>query len=129
MKRIMVVEDSALHQKMYDMILAIYRSKGVEILHAANGQEALACLSACPDTDLVILDINMPVMSGLEFLRRMKAEEAFRDIPAIICSTEGKDEDIVRGLRAGARGYVKKPFLPVQLLDLIARVMAPAEGR
>ena len=123
MRKILVVEDSALHQKMYDVMLALYRNNGAEILHASNGMEGLALLIDNPDTDLVILDINMPVMSGLEFLRRMKEEEAFRNLPVIICSTEGKDEDILRGLQKGAQGYIKKPFKAEDLIAMVERIV------
>ncbi|MEW6364617.1 MAG: response regulator [Acidobacteriota bacterium] len=120
--KILIVEDSPLHQKVYDLILGLYRRRGVVLLHASNGREGLAVLAANPDADLIILDINMPVMSGLEFLGHIRRERAFESIPVIICSTEGKDDDIRRGLRMGARGYIKKPFTHGELLDLIDRV-------
>jgi two-component system chemotaxis response regulator CheY len=120
--KILIVEDSLLHQKMYDIMLHEYRRDGVVMLHADHGQDALAQLSDHPDIDLILLDVNMPVMSGLEFLRQLKAEDAFRTIPVIICSTEGKDDDILRGLRMGAMGYLKKPFKPEDLIALIERV-------
>jgi two-component system, chemotaxis family, chemotaxis protein CheY len=120
MKKLLIVEDSSLHQKIYDIIFSKYR--GVIMLHAGNGQEGLNMLAMNPDTSLVILDVNMPVMSGLEFLGHMKNEKVLKDIPVIICSTEGNEEDILRGLRAGAAGYVKKPFQPDSLLNLVSRI-------
>lgn len=130
LNKMLVVEDSLLHQKMYDLMLLAYRREGVVILHADNGRDALARLSSDPDIDLVLLDINMPVMSGLEFLQQITGEQAFRNIPVIICSTEGKDQDIVRGLQMGARGYLKKPFKAEELIGLIERVKSqqPAAG-
>lgn len=122
-RKILTVDDSGLHQKMYDLALAGLRGGGTVILHAANGQEALSKLAENPDIALVLLDINMPVLSGLEFLRQVKAEGPFKDIPIILCSTEGKDEDIRLGLSLGARAYIKKPFRPDDLCSFISKVL------
>lgn len=121
--KIMVVEDSELLHRMYDLILLRYIKDGTQIIHAYNGKEALESLSAHPDTDVIILDINMPVMSGLEFLNYRRQEDVFREIPVIIVSTEGKQDDTIRGLRAGAKGYVTKPFQASDLSSLIERVL------
>jgi CheY-like chemotaxis protein len=122
LRKILIVEDSALHQKVYDIFLALYKRQGVELVHAENGQQALERLADHPDVDLVILDINMPVMSGLEFLHHIKKEKAFRDLCVVICSTEGADEDIRLGLSLGAKAYIKKPFRPEDLNTLIDRL-------
>ncbi|MEW6584858.1 MAG: response regulator [Nitrospirota bacterium] len=123
LSKIVIVEDSELLHKMYDLIFMRFRSQGTKIIHAFNGQEALTKLSENPDTDLIILDINMPVMSGLEFLQYCKRERVFQNIPVIIISTEGKEEDTLRGLKAGARGYLTKPFDATALYDLIDQVL------
>ena len=64
----------------------------------------------------------MPVMNGLEFLQRVQKEAAYKDIPVIIISTEGKEEDTIRGLKMGAKGYVKKPFQASELHSLIEKI-------
>lgn len=122
MHKILIVEDSELLHRMYDLILLRYRKAGAKIVHANNGREALGKLNAHPDVDLIILDINMPVMSGLEFLTHCKQEKVFQGIPVIIVSTEGKEEDTLRGLKAGAKGYVTKPFQAVDLYRMIDRI-------
>jgi two-component system, chemotaxis family, chemotaxis protein CheY len=127
-RKILVIEDSELLQKMYELVFRRYRDEGTQILHALNGREGLDMLPANTDVDLIILDINMPVMSGLEFLRQLKQNAIFSAIPVIIASTEGKEHDTVRGLQAGARGYVVKPFQPDDLHALIERIVA-APGR
>jgi two-component system chemotaxis response regulator CheY len=71
---------------------------------------------------LILLDINMPRMNGLEFLVRIKGEEGLSGIPVVIVSTEGKDEDTLRGLEAGAAAYVKKPFAGEEILSIISRL-------
>ncbi len=128
LKKILVVEDSQLLQKLYGLVLQRYRATGTEVLQAFNGREGLDKLGSNPDLDLIILDINMPVISGLEFLRLVKGDPRYASIPVIIASTEGKEEDTNRGLQAGAVGYFVKPFQPDHLHDLIERLMK-ADGR
>ncbi len=126
-KKILIVEDSELLHRMYDLILMRYRKTGTAVVHAFNGREALGLLHGHPDTDLIILDINMPIMSGLEFLTHCKKEKVFQKIPVIIVSTEGKEEDTLRGLKAGAKGYVTKPFQATDLYKMIDRILSSAE--
>ncbi len=123
LKKILVVEDSQLLQKLYVLVLRRYQTTGTEILSAFDGREGLNKLAANPDVDLIILDINMPEISGLEFLRLVKQEPRFAGIPVIIASTEGKEEDTTRGLQAGAVGYFVKPFQPEELHQLIERLL------
>lgn len=123
LKSVIIVEDSELLHRMYDLILMRYKARGAKVLHAFNGQQALEMLAANPGVDLILLDINMPVMSGLEFLLYCRKQKVFQEIPVIIISTEGREEDTVRGLEAGARGYLTKPFQPNDLHVLIGRVL------
>jgi two-component system chemotaxis response regulator CheY len=126
--KILIVEDSELVQRMYDLIFLRYRKNGTQIIHASNGRDALNKLNSHPDTNLIILDINMPVMSGLEFLHYMKQETPFKDIPVIIISTEGKEEDTLRGLEYGATGYITKPFQANDLYKIIEKVLPSSSG-
>ena len=108
LRKILAVDDSALIHQMYKLFLSRY--KNCKLVSAMNGLEAL--------------DINMPVMNGLEVLQRVQKESAYKDIPVIIISTEGKEEDTVRGLKMGAKGYVKKPFQASELHSLIEKITA-----
>lgn len=121
--KILIIEDSELLHRMYDLILLRYRREGTVVLHAYNGRDGLRMMTEHPDTALVLLDINMPIMSGLEFLQYAKKENILRDVPVIIISTEGKAEDTLRGLENGARAYVTKPFLPNDLYKIIEKVL------
>ena len=125
LKKVLAVDDSTLIQQMYKMVLMRYRC---EIIQALNGQEGLDKLEKHPDVNMMLVDINMPLMNGLEFIQKVKAAEKFKSIPIIIVSTEGKEEDTQRGLALGASGYVKKPFQPSDLHSLISKLfgVAPA---
>jgi two-component system chemotaxis response regulator CheY len=116
-RKVLVVDDSKLMHKMYEVMLRQY-----PLVYALDGREALERLQQHPDVDLVLLDINMPKMNGLEFLAQLRADGAWADLQIIIISTEGRDEDTVRGLQAGATAYIKKPFHTEEILDVIARL-------
>jgi two-component system chemotaxis response regulator CheY len=120
LRKILAVDDSALIHQMYKLFLSRYKS--CKLSSAMNGLEALDKLGQEEGIDLILLDINMPVMNGLEFLQRVQKEPAYQAIPVIIISTEGKEEDTIRGLKMGAKGYVKKPFQASELHGLIEKI-------
>jgi two-component system chemotaxis response regulator CheY len=119
LKKVLVVDDSALIHQMYKMVLMRYKC---DIIDALNGQDGLDKLAKNTDTNLILLDINMPMMNGLEFIKKVKELGQYDHIPIIIVSTEGKEEDTMRGLSLGAKGYVKKPFQPSDLHTLIEKL-------
>ena len=121
-KKILVVDDSELLHRMYDLVFMRSRNKGVEILHAYHGQEGLKKLERHPDTDLIILDIHMPGMNGIEFLDHCRRERVFQDIPVLLTGTQGREEDTMKGLKAGARGYLTKPFQSENLYKVIDKI-------
>ena len=116
-RKILVADDSKLMHKMYEVMLRQYA-----LVYAADGRQALDRLHEHPDIDLVLLDVNMPNMNGLEFLAELRADGARADLPVIIISTEGREEDTARGMEAGATAYIKKPFHTEEILDMIARL-------
>ena len=116
-RKVLVVDDSKLMHKMYEVMLRQF-----PLVYALDGREALDRLRQHGDVELVLLDINMPNMNGLEFLAEMKSDGAIADTPVIIISTEGKEEDTTRGLEAGAAAYIKKPFHREEILDVISRL-------
>ncbi|HWI40893.1 MAG TPA: response regulator [Verrucomicrobiae bacterium] len=120
LKKVLVVDDSALIHQMYRLVLMRYKC---DIIDAMNGQEGLDILATDDDVQLILLDINMPIMNGVQFLEKALALGISKRIPVIIISTEGKEEDTIRGLKLGARGYLKKPFAPADLHELIDRVI------
>ncbi len=124
--KILVVDDSSLMHDMYEMVLRRYGR--CKTLHAMNGREALEMLGQHADTRLIILDINMPGMNGLEFLSNYKGSGLKNPAPVIIVSTEGKAEDTRRGLEAGAVAYLKKPFRPTDLQVIIDKVLGAIQN-
>jgi two-component system chemotaxis response regulator CheY len=119
----LVIDDSSLIHKMFKVMFP----KTV-LVHAMDGREALQRLAEQPDVDLMFLDINMPHMNGLEFLAQVKADAGLAQIPVIIVSTEGKEEDTLRGLRAGAAAYVKKPFRNEVVQEIVRKLMEQRGG-
>jgi len=117
LRKILIVDDSTLIQHMYELFLARYR--GARLLNAANGAMALEILGREADIDLMLLDINMPVMNGLELLQRMKSEPAYRDIPVVVITTQGKEEDVARCMALGASACLHKPFQTPELYKAI----------
>ena len=120
LKKVLIVDDSALIHQMYKLVFMRY--KDYELVSAMNGAEGLDKLSQEEGINLVLLDINMPVMNGLQFLERVKSDGVHRNLPIIIVSTEGKEEDTIRGLTMGAKAYIKKPFQPAELHQMIEKV-------
>lgn len=119
-RKVLVVDDSKLMHKMFEVMLRQY-----SLVYASDGRQALDRLREHPDIDLVLLDVNMPNMNGLEFLAQLKAGGGGGDgMSIVIISTEGRDEDTARGLEAGASAYIKKPFHSEEILAVISRLPA-----
>ena len=87
-------------------------------MNAGNGKEALEIL-VNEWVDVIISDINMPEMSGLELLARLKQDDLYKEIPVIMISTEGSDERMQEAFDCGAQGFIKKPFLPEELRKIL----------
>ena len=121
-RKILVVDDSQLMHKMYELALRAYQRCELDTYFAANGYEGLTELRSHTDIDLIMLDVNMPTMSGLEFLSHVKDDPALRDIPVVLQTSEDSDEDRQRGLEAGAQGYLTKPFTPQRVHDILDQI-------
>lgn len=121
LNKVLIVDDSKLIHQMYRLVLMRY--KGCALLDAMNGLEALDILSRENGIDLILLDINMPVMNGVQFMEKLKKEGLYRNIPIIVISTEGKEEDTIRAMKLGAWGYIVKPFKSEALYELLEKVI------
>ena len=112
--RAMVVDDSrALRRILGDML----RQFGFEVFDAGNGREALARLQTTGPVDLVLVDWNMPEMNGLEFVRAVRADATYEQMPLIMVTTETEIEQMQSALESGANEYVMKPFTSDVILD------------
>ncbi|HKJ87071.1 MAG TPA: response regulator [Gammaproteobacteria bacterium] len=124
-KKILIAEDSS---TMRSLIASTITAMGdFTIVEAANGFEALRILPR-EKVDLVITDINMPDINGLELVSFVKGNPNYRNTPLVIISTEGSERDREKGLTLGADAYLVKPFEPARLQDLVQRFLQE-EGR
>ena len=125
---VLVVDDSAAIRKILQRVL---RQTGMAIrtIHeAGDGQEALAVLGA-QKVDLVLSDINMPKMDGLQLLASIKASPEWRLIPVVMITTEGGETKVAEAVKLGAAGYVRKPFTAEQVKERVLPLLAAVEGR
>jgi two-component system chemotaxis response regulator CheY len=120
--RALIVDDSSVMRKIVERSL---RQAGIElekVVEASNGAEALVALQNNA-VDLILCDINMPVMDGLEFVRQVATVESAKGIPIVMITTEGSESHVVQALSAGARGYIRKPFTPDQVKEHVLPVL------
>lgn len=115
MSKILIVDDSATMRKI---LMRVIRQAGVDtegFLEASNGQEGLERLAADGTIDLVLSDVNMPVMNGVDFVKAVRALAAKATVPIVMVTTEGGESMVKTAMEAGASGYVTKPFTPESL--------------
>jgi len=120
---VLIVDDSSVMRKIVERSL---RQAGIEIgevFEAGNGLEALAVLNE-RKVNLVLCDINMPAMDGLEFVKQLPRVENAKGVPVVMITTEGSEGHVVQALSAGARGYIRKPFTADQVKEHILPVLA-----
>ena len=106
---VLLVDDSAMMRKVVLRMLTLAGLEFEKVLEASDGEEALSLLKV-NQVALIMCDINMPVMSGLELLERVKAEKLAIDVPIVMVTTEAGESQVRQAILAGARGYIRKPF-------------------
>jgi two-component system, chemotaxis family, chemotaxis protein CheY len=122
---VLVVDDSAAIRKILQRVL---RQTGMAIntIHeAGNGEEALALLKE-HRVHLILTDINMPKMDGLQLLASLKASSDWSQVPVVMITTEGGETKVAEAVRLGAAGYVRKPFTADQIKEKLAGILEPA---
>jgi two-component system chemotaxis response regulator CheY len=112
-KKILLVDDSMTVRQQVSIVLT---EAGYETVEATNGQDGVAAVSAHKDLAMVIADVNMPVMNGIEMLKALQEKNLARGVPIVMLTTEGLPHLIEQAKAAGAKGWIKKPFKPEQLV-------------
>lgn len=118
-KTALVVDDSPSIRQLVGFTL---QEAGFEVIQAGEGKQALEALGGRP-IQLVITDLNMPVMDGLALIRSLRAQPAYRFVPILMLTTESQESKKLEGKAAGATGWIVKPFTPDTLLQVVARVV------
>jgi two-component system chemotaxis response regulator CheY len=106
-KKILVVDDSATVRQQVGLALS---QAGFDIIEAVDGQDGVDKITQISDISLVICDVNMPRMSGLEMLEKVREDKKFALVPVVMLTTEGQPELVERAKKAGAKGWIVKPF-------------------
>jgi two-component system, chemotaxis family, chemotaxis protein CheY len=126
-QNILIVDDSATIRQMVKRTMQLAELDIGDVYEASNGIEALAQLAE-HKVGVIMLDINMPMMNGMQLLSRMKSNEKLKDIPIVIVSTEGSEQRIQEFENIGAFGFVRKPFHPEQLRDVLQPLLGVTEN-
>jgi two-component system chemotaxis response regulator CheY len=120
--RALIVDDSSVMRKVIERCLQQSGIDVGQVYNASNGMEGLAVINQNA-VDLVLTDINMPVMDGLEFVRQLQAMDNAKNIPVVMITTEGGEKQVIEALSLGAKGYIRKPFTPDQLREQVAPIL------
>jgi two-component system chemotaxis response regulator CheY len=123
--RVLIVDDSSVMRKIVERAL---RQAGLdlkEVHEAGSGTEGLEVLRARA-VDLILSDINMPAMDGLEFLRQIRAQDLAAGVPVVMITTESSEEHVKQAIQAGAQGYIRKPFTPDQVKERVLPLVKAA---
>jgi two-component system chemotaxis response regulator CheY len=116
--RALIVDDSSVMRKIVERSLRQAGLDPLEVREAGSGVEGLEMLRTGP-VDLILTDINMPVMDGLEFVRQIKAQNLAPGTPVVMITTESSEEHVKQAILAGARGYIRKPFTAEQVKERV----------
>jgi two-component system, chemotaxis family, chemotaxis protein CheY len=123
--KVLIVDDSAVMRKIIERALRQGGLELSEVLEAGNGAEALVQVEK-GGLDMILSDINMPVMDGLEFLKQLASIESAKGVPVVMITTEGSEARVVEALSAGAKGYLRKPFSPEQVKERVTPLLGGA---
>ena len=119
-KHILIVDDSKTVRNLVSFIL---KAEGIKVTAAEDGLDGLEKLYSMTQVDLILSDINMPRMDGYSFIAAVREQEAYKDIPIIILSTEGEEADIQKGISLGANLYMVKPAQPEKMVRNIKMLL------
>jgi two-component system chemotaxis response regulator CheY len=109
----MIVDDS---KTIRNLLAFVMKSEGFKVTTAEDGLDGLEKLYSVEQVDLIVSDVNMPRMDGFTFIKTLREQDAYKDVPIIVLSTEGKENDIATGMSLGANLYMVKPAEPAKLV-------------
>ena len=118
MKTVLVVEDSRAEQRL---IVLLLQQSGLKVALADSAESAIVWLTENGQPDLIVLDIVMPGISGLDFCRQIRTDDQFKDIPIVFCSSKDQEFDRFWALRQGGNDYITKPFAPNNLVQTVCK--------
>jgi two-component system chemotaxis response regulator CheY len=121
--KVLVVDDSLMVRQQVRSTLS---QAGFEIVEAHDGLDALEKLSGAPDLALIVLDVNMPAMNGIELLRRLRGDVRSAKVPVIMLTTEGHPQLMQEAKALGAKGWIIKPFKPDLLVAAVSKLVRSA---
>lgn len=119
--KVLVVEDSPTMRQL--IVFALKRIRGFQIVEANDGVDGLKKLSA-EKFDLIVTDINMPIMDGLKLVSMVRNDPNYKETPIIVITTEGATEDRARALALGANEYITKPIQTMKILETVRKLMS-----
>lgn len=119
-KKILIVDDAA---SMRGLVAMTLKKSGYEVIEASDGKDALTKLSSVGKVDLIITDLNMPNMDGIELIKTLKADMKYRFIPVIMLTTESQEAKKEEGRKAGAKAWIVKPFKPDVLVNVVKKII------
>lgn len=119
-KHILVIDDS---KTIRNLVAFVLKSEGYKISTAEDGLDGIEKLYNIDAVDLIIVDVNMPRMDGFTFIRTVRTQDAYKDIPIIVLSTEGQEKDIQKGMSLGANLYMVKPAQPEKMVRNIKMLL------
>jgi two-component system chemotaxis response regulator CheY len=125
---VLIVDDSSVMRKIVERSLRQAAKEPIDsVLEAGDGGEAIEKLNGGAAVQIVFSDINMPNVSGLDFLRKLK-ETSHSETPVIMVTTEGGEKTVLEAIQLGAKGFIKKPFTPAQLEAALAKALPASRG-
>lgn len=119
-KNVLIVDDS---KTVRNLVAFILKAEGIKVTTAEDGLDGLEKLYSMSHVDLILTDINMPRMDGFSFIIAVREQDAYKDIPIIILSTEGGEQDIQKGIQFGANLYMVKPAQPEKMVRNIKMLL------
>jgi two-component system chemotaxis response regulator CheY len=126
--RVLIVDDSSVMRKIVERSLRQAGLDTMTVVEAGSGVDGIEALKS-HSVQLILSDINMPSMDGLEFLRQIRAQNLAPDVPVVMITTESSEEHVKQAILSGAQGYIRKPFTAEQVKERVLPLLAAVPGR